>query len=164
MSIRIQKTLSKWASGTTMVDWLRSFQWEPLKSLPDRSHPPCARSQIPRLCPVEISEPYLQNLCRKSNPHHAKPIFSKMSIRAEKTLSKWASGITNCGLASNLSMGAPEIFAWILQPSLCMLSDTEAVLTKDLRSISARLGQSSHWSPKEPKFFSKMSIRDEKHY
>ena len=81
--------------------------------------------------------------------------FSKMSIRVEKTLLRWASGITNCGLASNLSMGAPEIFAWILQPSLCMHSDTEAVLTKDLRSISARLGQSSHWSPKEPNFFFK---------
>ena len=147
------------------MDCLLSFQWEPLKPLSDSFQPPCACSQIPRLFPVKISGSHLQNWGRKSDPYQAKPILFYWNEHqdSEKTI-KMSIRDHNGGLASNLSMGAPEIFAWILQPSLCMLSDTEAVLTKDLRSISARLGQSSHWSPKEPNFFSKMSIRDEKHY
>ena len=54
-----------------------------------------------------------------------------------------------------------EIFSEKLPFSLCMLSDSVAVLSKDFRTISGKLEGYIPFLPRKPKFF-KMNIREEK--
>ena len=56
----------------------------PLKSLLKSSHFPCACSQIVWLCPVKISEPYLQTWGSKPIFGHRNQNFFKMNIRGDR--------------------------------------------------------------------------------
>ena len=62
----------------------------------------------------------------------------------------------------SLDWEPPEIFAEKLPFSLCMLSDSVAVLSTDFNTISAKVWKSTQFLPGKPNFFLKMNIREEK--
>ena len=124
----------KWASGLRkhyqnehqgllIVDWLRTFQWEPLKSLPEYFNPPCACSQILRLCSLKISDPYLQDwasllIGRPRNQNFFQKWASgmkntiKMSIRDDQW---WSTSIPLTGNPWKLCLNAPTLLVHALR-------------------------------------------------
>ena len=84
MNIRDEKPIGKWASGMTNGNASKPMTGSPLKSQPECSHSPCAWPQVVWLCPVKISEPYLQNWGRKPIFGHRNQNFFKMNIRGDR--------------------------------------------------------------------------------